>query len=119
MSGAKRRLAGATGAAFALLLSVGATSGCGGRPQTVAVPVEVPVAVPGVTYEQEFVDQARYQGDFSAMYDADILATGYQVCTDLGLRPDYVFDDYYPYFIDLAVQYLCPEHEQTLYYLTH
>jgi hypothetical protein len=70
-----------------------------------------------VDYQQSFVDQARYEGDFSQMYDDEILNLGYQVCSDLSTRPDYVSNDYYDYFVTLSVQYLCPEHQTTLYQL--
>jgi len=106
---AKPRKSAVIGASLALAAGLG---GCAPR----AVPVPVPVA-PGVSYEQNFVDQARVEGDFSAMYDDDILRLGYQVCDDLSTRPEYVSTDYYDYFVTLSVQYLCPEHQSTLYQL--
>jgi len=110
----QRRTPAVLGATLALALSTGLT-GC--APRVVQqVPVPVPVA-PGGGYEQTFVDQARYQGDFSAMSDAEVLNLGLQVCSDLDTRPQYVSNDYYDYFVTLSVQYLCPEHETTLYQL--
>ena len=105
-------------AVLAATLAVAAATGLGGCARPVAtVPVPVPVAPVGGGYEQNFIDEARYQGDFSAMYDQDILNLGYQVCSDLDTRPEYVSSEYYDYFVSLSVQYLCPEHETTLYQL--
>ena len=108
-----RRKSAVAGATIALALSTGLT-GCAPR---VVQPVPVPVAPVGGSYEQQFVDEARYQGDFSAMSDYEILDLGQQVCYDLDTQPNYVSTKYYDYFVTLSVQYICPEHQATLYQL--
>jgi len=102
------------GTTLALALSAG-VGGC--APRVVQPVVPVAPVVPAVDYESTFVAQARMEGDFSAMYDEDVLNLGYQVCSDLTTQPEYVHNDYYDYFVTLSVQYLCPEHQQTLYQL--
>ena len=113
---AKTFLASAT---LALTLATG-LGGCAPRVVTPVVPV-APVApvAPAypVTNEEAFVNEAVYQGDFSAMTDQEVLALGYQACTDLDYQPENAPTIYYDYFLMLSVQYLCPEHESTLYSL--
>jgi len=96
-------------ATLALALATG-LSGCAPRVVQPVVPV-------GVSYEQEFLNQARYQGEFDGVSDSYIWNLGNQVCTDLDTQPENVSTIYFDYFVTLSVQYICPEHESTLYQL--
>lgn len=92
------------------LALAGGLSGCAPR-------VVAPVGPVGVSYEQEFLNQARYQGEFDGVSDSYIWNLGNQVCTDLDTQPENVSTIYFDYFVTLSVQYICPEHQQTLYQL--